>query len=417
MSTDHAIITVTRTLRRILADHVASSMGVANDVTQGFDVTTLPPHKVRDVHKTENIINLFLYRTEINAAWRNMPLPSQAKPGETATPPLALNLEYLVTAYGEGENEDLAHFFLGGAMRVLHDCSIVPRGSLASEVEGKGEVHQQIENVRVTPRPLSIEEMSKLWSIFQTQYRVSASYLVTVLLIESRVPIKSGPPVLKRGPEDRGVTTVTTPPPVLTLAKAESGFAAPRLAERVILLGEHLEDGAAVARLHHPRLAGPIEHPATLVDAATATIDLPDPAAVAGTAAGWPAGVYSVSLVVTRPNQPKWTTNEVTMPLAPRITITAPAGPIASPFELTLEAMPQIRDGQSVAVVWDDQQVAPKSVTTPANDDDPTEIKADLSGAQGTHLVRLRVDGVDSIPIQVVNGAFVFDDAQRVQVL
>jgi Pvc16 N-terminal domain len=420
MSSEHAIITVTRALRQILSTYIPQTMGLSSgDVQQAFEVVTLPPHRVRDLKQVENLINLFLYRTDVNAAWRNMPLPSQAKPGESAPPPLALNLEYMISAYGEREQEDIAHFFLGEAMRVLHDCTIVPRAALANEVEGKGRVHEQIENVRVTPLPLSVEEMSKLWSTFQTGYRVSAAYLVTVLLIDSHAPIKSALPVLKRGPDDRGVTTLTVPPPSLTLAKSGSGFGAARLNETVTLVGEHLEGGTAVARLSHPRLAAPLTRPATLVDDTTATFLLPDPAAEAGTAAAWPAGVYAIDLVVTRPNQPVWTTNEVTLPLAPSVTVSPnTTGPPPNiPFVLTIDAIPQVRDDQTVFVVFGDRQIAPDAITTPpGNPDAATTVSATASGDAGIHRVRLRVDGVDSIPIKIVNGGFEFDQNQSVKV-
>jgi hypothetical protein len=39
--------------------------------------------------------------------------------------------------------------------------------------------------VRVTLQPLSLEEMSRLWSTFQTQYRLSVAYEVSVVLIDS----------------------------------------------------------------------------------------------------------------------------------------------------------------------------------------------------------------------------------------
>ncbi|HWW62089.1 MAG TPA: DUF4255 domain-containing protein, partial [Thermoanaerobaculia bacterium] len=159
MSSEHAIITVTRTLRQILEKEVPQKMGIASDVLQPLQVTTLAPHQVRVAHKADNVVNLYLYRTEVSAAWRNQTLPSS---WPSSPPPLALNLEYLVCAYGEGEREDIAHFYLGAAMRVMHDCTIVPRAKLAAEVEGKGLVHRQLENIRVSPRAFSIEEMSKL---------------------------------------------------------------------------------------------------------------------------------------------------------------------------------------------------------------------------------------------------------------
>src|SRR5262245_11605325 len=123
MSTDLAITAVTRTIRQIVEDGIEKKWG--NDVLEGdlnndIVVTNLLPHKVRDLHAAKNVLNIFLYKTDLNAGWRNMPPPT-AKPGENATPPLALNLEYLVIAYGEDDKEEPAHWFLGQAMLLLHD--------------------------------------------------------------------------------------------------------------------------------------------------------------------------------------------------------------------------------------------------------------------------------------------------------
>ena len=48
--------------------------------------------------------------------------------------------------------------------------------------------HEQIERVRITPQPLSVDELSKLWTAFQTHFRISAAYQVSVVLIESTRP-------------------------------------------------------------------------------------------------------------------------------------------------------------------------------------------------------------------------------------
>ena len=100
-------------------------------------------------------------------------------------------------------------------MRILHDVAIVPRAKLKKALAIAG-LHEQLERITVTPRQLSIEEISKLWSVFQTQYQVSAAYLVTVVLIDSKASRRTPLPVLKRGPDDRGVTAVAMPPPSST---------------------------------------------------------------------------------------------------------------------------------------------------------------------------------------------------------
>ncbi len=51
--------------------------------------------------------------------------------------------------------------------------------------------------MRITLQPLSVEEISKLWTAFQTQFRTSVSYQVSVVLIESQRPAKTPLPVLR----------------------------------------------------------------------------------------------------------------------------------------------------------------------------------------------------------------------------
>jgi len=425
MSSELAILAVTRTIRNILATEIPHKFGLSGsgDVTQGFDVTMQPLHKVRDNNKIDNLINLYLYRTEVNAAWRNMALPTTSKPTDNAQPPLALNLEYLISAYGEGDSEDIAHYYLGAAMRVLHDCTILPRAKLQLEVEGKGRVQEQIENIRIAPKPLSIEEMSKLWAAFQTHYRISAAYIVTVLLIDSRTPAKSGPPILKRGPGDTGPVAITTPPPVLLRALPASGFASARLgdpaSDDVLLTGQNLNGGTAVAAIRHASFAAPVELAATVTGDANATFTLPAATAGSNVASTWPAGPYTVSLRITRPNQPLWTTNEVPFAIAPRVTISPTKNNTPNvAFELTINAIPQVGATQNVFVFWDDQQIKPKNLPlpAPADGDAPSIVKADVKGPLGFHRVRLRVDGIDSIPVVKTGDVFDFDPNQSVEV-
>ena len=50
----------------------------------------------------------------------------------------------------------------------------------------KSELADQVELIKITPEPLSTEEISKIWTAFQTHYRATAAYGVSVVLIESR---------------------------------------------------------------------------------------------------------------------------------------------------------------------------------------------------------------------------------------
>ncbi len=420
MSTELAVTAVTEALRQLLLDEVVDKWGtdvLSGDLTKQRFIETLPLHKVRERHPSENVVNLFLYRTDVNAAWRNLAPPAQGKPGDSPATPLALNLEYLITAYGEDDREEVAHFFLGQAMRVLNDVAIVPRQKLF-DVLKKAHVQDQIERITVTPRALSIEEISKLWSVFQTQYRVSAAYLITVVLIDSKVAIRSPLPVLKRGPADSGVTAVAGAPPVLDSVRPASGFAAARLGEDLLVLGERLDQAGITANVRHRFMTAAQALAVTAVSATQAAVTIPAAGSAPGIAAAWPAGIYSLSLQVARPGQPAWTTSDVPFLLAPSITVVpATVQPPVATFELTISAIPQVHPGQTAVVAFDDQQFTPKPIAAPANADAPSIVKADVPGtAAGFHRVRLRVDGIDSVPVKRTGGVVDFDAGQSVEV-
>jgi hypothetical protein len=64
-------------------------------------------------------------------------------------------------------------------MPILHDHTMLGTEEIKDALIDK-DLYQQIEKVRIVPQPLSLEEMSKLWTIFQAPYRISAAYEVSV---------------------------------------------------------------------------------------------------------------------------------------------------------------------------------------------------------------------------------------------
>ena len=83
---------------------------------------------------TENQINLFLHQVTHNQGWRNDRQPSVGADGRTriANPPLALDLHYLLTAYGS-ENWQ-AEALLGFALLMLHENPILTRNDISSAI-------------------------------------------------------------------------------------------------------------------------------------------------------------------------------------------------------------------------------------------------------------------------------------------
>jgi len=433
MSNALAIATVTRTLRNLLNNvGTADFSGLPIDTrpTAEIQVTTLPLDRVRngDGDSSRNQVNLFLYHAEPSAAYRNMDLPRQVRPGETGRPPLALNLYYLLTAYGQGDSELVAHVLLGTAMRILHDHPVLSRTELRSALP-QGEVDSQFENVRVTPQPVSLDEVSKLWTGFQSEYRLSAAYQVSVVLIESLRSSVSPLPVLRRGEADRGPVAIAAPGPSLlevreildpALPGAPAlGKPAAELGDVLVLGGTGFGSDPLTARFRHFRRDEPLElAPAPERTETQVRVALPGPGET-GVPAKWPAGVYTVELVVRRPDVPAWTTNRLPFSLGPTLDSITPASRAAGsqPFDLTVECRPQVLPEQRVSLLVAGREVLASSVATPGDPDSATTLVFPIGELEaGSHVVRLRVDGADSIPIDFTATPPRFDAGQTLTI-
>ena len=434
MSTDLGIAGVTRALRNLLGQVAEADYSDLPDDTRPtteIQVTTLPLDRVRngEGENAGNQVNLFLYHAESSAAYRNMDMPRQVRPGEAGRPPLALSLYYLLTAYGESDSELVAHVLLGAAMRVLHDHPLLSREELRDALS-QSELDAQFERIRITPQPVSLDEVSKLWTGFQSEYRLSAAYQASVVLIESRRASRAPLPVLRRGAADRGPVTVAAPGPTLLEIREffdpslperpPHGKPAAELGDVAVIGAMNLGGDPMTARFRHLRLEEPLP-PQPLLSEGTATearVALP-PVGDPGVPAQWPAGFYTVELVVERPGVPVWTTNRLAFALAPTLEgITPSSQPLGGqPFDLTLTCRPQVLEEQRVMLLLGDRQFAPDSVTTPADPDAATTLVFPVDGlSEGAHVVRLRVDGADSIPIDFMADPPAFDGGQTVTI-
>jgi hypothetical protein len=89
----------------------------------------------------------------------------------------------------------------------------------------------------------------------------------------------------------------------------------------------------------------------------------------------------------------------------------------AQPFDLTVTCTPQVLAEQRTVLLFGDREVAPSSVTTPADPDADTTLVFPISdAAAGAYVVRVRVDGVDSIPIDFAASPPQFDSDQTVTI-
>ncbi len=429
MSNALAIAAVTLSLRNLLEASLQ-----ADDAS--IRVTTLPPDKAADDPQRPNRLNLFLYHTDLDASWRNRDMPRQVRPGETGQPPLPLNLYYLITAYGEPQEDGKDHRLLGRAMSVLQDHTILGNQEIRDALAGTG-LDEQIDRIRITYQPLTLEELAKLWGAFQTNYRISAAYQVGVVLMEStRMPI-APLPVLRRGQPDRGVQTTAGTPPVLLQAlppplrdHPPAYQAGVRLGDTFSLRGQGLDPEHSTVRLTNSRLPDTLDlAPVPGGSAEELTVVLPLAPAHPGDPHPFDRfapGLYSAALEIGRPNLSPWSTNVVPLALAPRITVEVAGAAAATPrtaaagaVTLNVTCSPRLRPEQTAAVrlMFGSTQLSVKTMNNPVDVSQPTALTFVAAKVDpGEYVIRLRVDGVDSLPY-VAGGEgplLDFDPSQKV---
>lgn len=406
MSGPNALATVTATLRHLLSSAAAT-------------VSTKPPSVAR-VGESGEQINIFLYSTHCNPAFSNFPMPGEARSGENAYPPLPLVLNYLITAYGANDDDISGQQLMGRAMSILHDHPLLGRTDIEGITPDSG-LQQQIERVRITPYTLSLDDMSKLWtSLHSAEYRLSTGYQVSAVLIESTRANRAPLPVLKRGEQDRGADVVAAPSPSILGLRFSNQKPGAELGDLITILGEHLGGDNIVIRFQHPLLVDPIDVLPELDRSDTGmAVKLPAQADDVDVGSKWPAGFYTVSLLIQRPDIPVWLSNTIAMPLCPIIKsidpITAPAGNVV----LTIECLPQILPDQRVLLLFGDQTIKADAIVTPANPSALTTMTFTVENAAARvtpYVLRLRVDGADSIPVDFSGDTPRFADNQRVTI-
>jgi hypothetical protein len=423
MSNSLAIAAVTATLRSLL--------------TKGSGIPNVTARSLDNARKniTTDQVNLFLYQALPDAAWRNQDMPRQVKPGETGHPPLPLVLYYLLTAFSDDDDDIDSHRLLGKAMSILHDHPLLGADEIknaTTPIPGlvNSNLHEQIERLRITLQPLTLEEMSKLWSPFQTQYRFSVAYQVSVVLIESTRPLKAPLPVLKRGPEDRGAIVMAGAMPILEEVRSPlrgtfTGIDDVRLArlaqsaqlgDEIALIGRNLTGDSVEVIFKSPHSIGTTFKPTQIVlntdQLIIAKLPAPgDPANPNSPTATWPAGFYTAVVMTKHAGEPDRLSNVVAFTLAPAISISPNTTNLAN-FELTVTCAPIVRPEQRVSLLFNNGEISAKPIT--ANTPQP---KFDLAAvAKGEYVVRLRVDGVDSIPIDRQATIPQFADDQKLKV-
>jgi hypothetical protein len=400
---------------------------VTDTLGAGVTVSSLAPDVVPiEGDNAVPRLNLFLYQVTPNAAWRNVDLPSRDASGRrVSNPPLALDLHYLLTAYGIAELQ--AEVLLGYGMLLLHENPVLTRAAIRtalnpSPVSGallpsvyqalrSADLAEQVEMLKITPSAMNAEEMSRLWSALTAHYRPTAAFQVSVVLIEQPAAAVSPLPVLTRGrripalipgepdlEEGVKVTPGLVPPyPTLESALADT-HATPstlQLDDVVAVRGHHLAgtNRAVVLRNDHFGVEQRITVPDGTDEAAFAFV-------VPNSPADLPVGVYQLELDVLRAGElEQRTSNPLPVALAPAITSFPPIAMtrVANVLSLRIGCQPEVRVGQKVALLMDTREAPAQPF--PANTATLDFEFADAPPAGGTPLLRLKIDGIESIVV------------------
>jgi hypothetical protein len=400
-------------------------------------VTAVAPDLVRlDDPEAPPSLNLFLYRTTRNLGWAEASLPWFDSDGTRLTnPPLALDLHYLMTAYGVADFQ--AEILLGYAMHLLHERPVLDRAAIRRALDPSpvgasilppafqaltaSDLADQVDSVTITDESLNTEEMARLWSAIQAHYRPTTAYLVTVVLIETQKTTRNALPVLSRGPVDpvtkKDVGVIVNPslvPPYATIEGVvpPSSRPAAELGDTLRIVGHDLDGTSVVVRFAHRLLDKPHEIViGTSTDPTGIDVVIPP-----GAAADWPAGVYTVTVLLIRaPETEARESNVAAMLLAsepqlPPSSITRDAG--TQQVTVTLDVRPQVWPAQEVMLTLGGDSAPAQPITTLA----PT-LTFELGAVPpGSQWVRLTVDGVESLLVDRSVEPPVFEPSQSVVV-
>ncbi len=423
MSNALAVATVTTAIAQIVRSAAQSAVSGADVLTERPDTALSQPR-----------IRLFLYHVVPNGALRNNDLPTRSADGTAKQRPVAaIDLQYLLAFYG---NETLLEpqRMLGAVVRDLHSKPVLTRDMIANAVASQAfltnsNLADAIEQVKISPQSMDLEELSKLWSAFyQTPYALTLTYQASVLLIESDDPAEGPLPVLRRGSQDRGVETLLGAFPILDSIHIGEipddpsrlrmpSYPSARMGAILTVRGRNLGGDTVTLRFSHPKLTAPIEVTIAAADRSDTNVRMAIPIGPAADTA-WPAGLYAVTLALNIGGSDR-TSNALPLTLAPQIGGIAPPNPIAgagTDVTLTVTCSPRLRPDQSAEALFAGREI-PAEAHPVSTDSVDFIVKA--APAVTLELLRLRVDGVDSLPFKLAGTPPlpVFDDQQKVTIV
>jgi hypothetical protein len=392
MSNHLAIATVTAALRLQLEKDLQAHL-------TGATATAIRPINPPSSSLPSPGVNVFLYQVTPNAALSNDALPSRRADGQLVQRPVAaLTLHYLLSFYGS-EAKLEPQVALGIVAQSLQSRPVLSRDIIEQAISGTSgltdsDLASSLERIRFLPTVTTLEDLTKLWSVFNTPYVLSATYQGSVVLIEGdAAPRASALPV--RGVVARA-RTFRQPviDSVLSLAPGDSEPLAGQpilVGHRLVLRGQGLQAGTSIPADDTRVRIGDVELTPESTSATELIVLLPNTLR---------AGVQRVQVVhrermgtsVRKGSE----SNLMAFVLQPDASFSKGTG------KMDVTVSPQVQKGQS-AVLLMNQYNAPAG-TEPKAYSVPLTVAAASSTlsfplgtvAAGDYLLRVQVDGAES---------------------
>jgi len=386
MSNFLAIATVSAALQQVLQGPVKAAL---NTATVGFsrpDGTT---------GQQNPQVNIYLYQVTPNAAYRNADVPTRRSADGTLVqrPQAALDLHYLFTFHGDDSQLEPQRM-LGAVASTLQSQPLLSPDNIAAAAShfsflGGSGLESQVERVKFTPTAMTLEEFSKLWSVFfQVEYSLSAAYQASLVLIQSDDVPQSALPV-----QLRNVYVQPFRWPRIDRVAAQGGPEAPIVTGTILVTqGLQLSGNPTLVLIEDQKLT-----PATATDT---QVTLPVPASVH-------AGVQGLQILQeVQMGTPATAHRGVESNVAPfvlRPTITAPPTAVSAPpgADVTVKLAPNIGVGQRAVLLLNDPSAVPPAAYTslPAiSNADQDHVVIHIDGVPtGTYLARVQIDGAESL--------------------
>ncbi len=416
MSNFLSIATVTEALRQLLQE------GARDAGFPGAEALVLrPPASLTAGHPNGHpnaFVGLYPYQIVPNPQWRNVGLPNRRSDGSLVQGiRSAYDIYFLLTCYGDDSQLEPQRV-LGALLRKLAAEPVLTKERIHAATYGvlaDNNLDTEVETVKFSLMSFSLEEFSKLWSVFfQTIYYVSVAVQATVIFIDGTPTPGPSLPVYRRNVYVRPINQA-----VIDQILSQKTLADPVEENQPIVAGDILVlagrqlNGENVSA----RVAG-IEVPPDDVSATQVKVSLAAPPFPVDSLRAGVQGaqtIYRINMGTPETQHQGFESNVAAFVLRPMVTpgavVLGPSvvidGVTYKDATITLNFVPKIGLDQRVVLLMNEYNPPPDraarayrfEIKLPPPPPDPIASLAALvtSVAAGDYLLRVQVDGAESL--------------------